>query len=263
MAPTACINGLVHVMIALTTGLEKENNHMRIRSLITLLLLVNLPLVALAGDGPRISFDKYQHDYGKVLSGHTVTEEFSFTNTGDETLIIEKLRSSCGCTKAVKGSREIPPNGKSTIVAAFDTTGLRPGRKSKTVYVHTNDPLNKIVRLKLLVDVVTDIQVDPRSLAKRLPKFVDRVKFPMKIRNSSKTVCKIKGIKVPPNGLRASLAPNNIVVEPGTTVSFDLILKLKKESERHYYMGKLFLVIDHEREPEIEVTYAIKFSKIE
>ena len=236
---------------------------MRIRSLITFLLLVSLSSVAVAGEGPRISFEKYAHDYGRVLSGNTVTEEFSFTNTGDETLIIEKLRSSCGCTKAVKGSREVPPNGKSTIVAAFDTTGLRPGRKSKTIYVHTNDPKNKIVKLKLLADVVREIHVDPPTLAKQLPKFVDHVEFPMKIRNSSKKACKIIGVKVPPDGVTASIKPGNIVVEPGATVPFDLVLNLKKESGRHYYMGKLLLVIDHEREPEIEVRYLIKFSKME
>ena len=211
---------------------------MRIRSLITFLLLVSLSSVAVAGEGPRISFEKYAHDYGRVLSGNTVTEEFSFTNTGDETLIIEKLRSSCGCTKAVKGSREVPPNGKSTIVAAFDTTGLRPGRKSKTIYVHTNDPKNKIVKLKLLADVVREIHVDPPTLAKQLPKFVDHVEFPMKIRNSSKKACKIIGVKVPPDGVTASIKPGNIVVEPGATVPFDLVLNLKKESGRHLLYGE-------------------------
>lgn len=236
---------------------------MRMRSLIALIVLASLPLMAAAAEGPRISFDKYRHDYGKVLSGDTVTEEFTFTNTGDETLIIEKLRSSCGCTKAVKGSREVPPNGKSKIVAAFDTTGLRPGRKSKTIFVHTNDPKNRLVKLTLLADVVREVHVDPPSLAKQLPKFVDQVDFPMKIRNSSKKVCKIKGVKVPKNGLRAYVNPATVVVEPGATVPFDLVLRLKKQPDRHYYMGKLLLVIDHPKEPEIEVRYLIKFSKIE
>jgi hypothetical protein len=236
---------------------------MRIGRLITLLVILSLPVWAVANEGPRISFDKYSHDYGKVLSGDTVTEEFTFTNTGDQTLIIEKLRSSCGCTKAVKGSREVPPNGKSKIVAAFDTTGLRPGRKSKTIYVHTNDSKKPLVKLILRADVVREITVDPPSLAKQLPGFVDAVSFPMKIHNASGKACKLTGVKVPRNGTTAFLKPGNVVAEAGATVPFELVIKLEKQPIRHYYMGKLFLVMDHPRETEIEVRYLIKIDKTE
>ncbi len=233
---------------------------MRIGRLIALVALLNLSVFAVAGTGPRISFDKDSHDYGRVLSGDTVTEEFTFTNTGDETLIIEKLRSSCGCTKAVKGSREVPPQGTSKIVAAFDTTGLRPGRKIKKIYVHTNDPTKPVVELKLLADVVREIHVEPSSIAKELPAFTETITFPMKIENSSKKPCTVKGVKVPKDGLRVLLKPGNIVVKPDATVPFELELKLQKEPGRHYYMGKILLVLDHPKEPEIEIRYFIKFA---
>jgi Protein of unknown function (DUF1573) len=38
---------------------------------------------------PRIVFDKEVHDYGRVLFGETVVEEFKFRNEGDAPLIIE------------------------------------------------------------------------------------------------------------------------------------------------------------------------------
>ncbi|MEJ2717374.1 MAG: DUF1573 domain-containing protein [Deltaproteobacteria bacterium] len=81
-----------------------------------LVVLLILPLMVYAATGPRISFDKETHDYGDVQYGDTVTEEFDFTNTGDKTLVIDKLRATCGCTKAIKGSSEVPPGGKSSIV---------------------------------------------------------------------------------------------------------------------------------------------------
>ncbi len=103
-------------------------NFVKIGLLITLLIL---PYGDVSAAGPRISFDRESHDYGKVFYGDSVSEQFIVTNTGDETLIIERLDASCGCTKAVKGSTEIPPKGKSKIVVEFDTKGLKAGRKNK------------------------------------------------------------------------------------------------------------------------------------
>ncbi|MDQ7781348.1 MAG: DUF1573 domain-containing protein [Desulfomonilaceae bacterium] len=236
---------------------------MRIGRLIASVALIILSVSGFAVAGPKISFEKESHDYGRVLSGETVTEEFTLTNIGDETLIVEKLRSSCGCTKAVKGSREVPPNGKTKIVAAFDTTGFSPGRKIQTVYVHTNDPNTPVAKLKLLADIVREITVEPSSIAKQLPAFVDTVTIPMKIGNSSKKPCTVKGVKFPKDGLSARLKPASIVVDPDSTVPFELEMNLTKEPGRHYYMGKLLLVIDHPREPEIEIRYLIKFAKTE
>ncbi len=236
---------------------------MRIGRLMALVIVLSLSLSAAADAGPKVGFDQESHDYGRVLSGETVTKEFTLTNVGDETLTIEKLTSSCGCTKAIKGSREVPPKGTTKIVVAFDTSGLRPGRKSQYVRVHTNDPSRPAVKLTVRADVVREIAVEPSSLAKQLPVFTDTVTFPMKISNSSTKSCTIKGIKVPKDGIRAALEPRSIVVEPNATVPFDLAIKLKKEQDRHYYMGKLILVLDHPREPGIEIRYLIKFSKTE
>ncbi|MGB2513492.1 MAG: DUF1573 domain-containing protein, partial [Flavobacteriaceae bacterium] len=48
--------------------------------------------------GPAMSFDKTTHDFGTINEGDKVTTTFSFTNTGDEDLIIVDARGSCGCT---------------------------------------------------------------------------------------------------------------------------------------------------------------------
>ncbi|MFH1113284.1 MAG: DUF1573 domain-containing protein [Pseudomonadota bacterium] len=236
---------------------------MRIGRLTTLVVVLNLCVSASAYAGPKVGFDAESYDYGRVLSGDTVTKEFTLTNTGDETLTIEKLTSSCGCTKAVKGSREVPPKGTTKIVVAFDTAGLRPGRKSQSVGVHTNDTSNPVVKLTVFADVVREITVEPPSLAKQLPAFTDTVTFPMKITNSSAKSCTIKGIKVPKDGIGAALEPKSVTVKPNATATFDLVLKLKKEPGRHYYMGKLILVLDHPKEPGVEIRYLIKFAKTE
>lgn len=52
-----------------------------------------LPLLAQVkeGKGPHIQFDSLRHNYGKVKQNDHVDHAFRFTNTGDQTLIIEKM----------------------------------------------------------------------------------------------------------------------------------------------------------------------------
>lgn len=229
----------------------------------TLLLLVSvlfLGPLAWAG-GASISFDKESHDYGRVLYGNSVKHQFVISNAGTQTLVIDKLQATCGCTRTIKGASEIPPGGKTTLEAEFDTIGLRPGRKEKSIYVHSNDAVRPVVRLTLLADVVRDISVEPQSLARQLTKFEDTISFPMKLQNSGEKPYSLTGIKSPSGSLHGSVEPTTVRADPGTTIPFTLTLNLTKEMERFYYMGSILLETDHPRESEIELRYLIKVEK--
>jgi Protein of unknown function (DUF1573) len=228
------------------------------RKFAALLLLLALPTLVSAGNGPKISFEKTEHDYGKVLYGDTVTTEFVFTNEGDETLVIEKLHASCGCTKALIGSKEIPPKGGSKIRASFDTIGLRAGKKKKTVYVHTNDPKAPRTKLHLYADVVRHVSVAPARVAKKLKSFQEVISFPLTAKNASDKTVTITGAKLRGSGAKVSLEPGNVVVPPNSKTPFKIVLHLKKEKERFFYMGRVVLTTNHPREHELLVRYLVK-----
>ncbi len=233
---------------------------MRIGCIVGLLLTLTL-VAGFAAAGPKITFDKESHHYGKVLYGDTVTEEFPFTNTGNGTLIIEDLKSSCGCTKAVKGSREIPPKGTSKIIAAFDTNGLRAGAKLKTIFVHSNDSQRPVVKLIIRADVVKELNVEPPSIAKQLKGFTEEISVPMKLINSSAKAYKVTGFQGDPVGLTVRMKPASFEVPPESTVPFTVTLVPGKSPSQVYYMGKFQLLTNHPKEAEMEVRYLIKLDK--
>jgi len=230
---------------------------MRMFKVATLLALLAIPLSPAAA--PRISLDKETHDYGPVSYGKTVTEEFTVTNTGDQTLVIQRLRSSCGCTKAVKGSSSIPPGAETKVVASFNTIGLGPGRRRQSIFIDSNDPDRPSERLTLLVEVIKELNVDNPSLAKNLPKYVETVSFPLKISNSSEKPYTIKAIKSDSNGVRPSVHPKNLLVQPKSSTELTIELRLERDAQRHYYTGGLVLETDHPSETEINVRYFVKF----
>ncbi len=231
---------------------------MRITTLAILLTLFTVPAFIQAQAGPIINFDKESHDYGKVKFGDTVTHKFIVTNTGDQPLTISKLGSSCGCTHAIKGASTVPPNGKTEIVASFNTAGLRAGKKQKHVFVHSNDPKRPMVNLTITADIVKDLSLDPPSLAKKLPERADTLSFPEKVTNSSDRVVTIQGATVQAGSVRAELSPEKVVVKPHSTEPFTLVLKLKNGPNQFFWMGRVFLATDHPREKKLELRYLIQ-----
>jgi hypothetical protein len=86
---------------------------------------------------PVISFDKPEHDFGKIKEGTLATHEFTFTNTGKAPLVLSNVQPSCGCTTPEWSKEPIMPGGKGSIKAAFNSYG-RPGTFQKYITVKSN-----------------------------------------------------------------------------------------------------------------------------
>ena len=71
---------------------------------------------------------------------------FTFTNTGEGTLIISDIKVSCGCTVIVDFAKEIKPGESSYIGGNFNSNGYS-GEVKRTVTFKTNDPKNSQVEL--------------------------------------------------------------------------------------------------------------------
>jgi len=51
-----------------------------------------------ASNNSKIEFESTTFNFGKIALGSDGTCEFKFTNTSDEALIINSVKTSCGCT---------------------------------------------------------------------------------------------------------------------------------------------------------------------
>ncbi len=87
--------------------------------------------------GPKIQFVETSYDFGTVAQGAAVKHVFKFKNVGTDTLKIEQVKTSCGCT-AAESSKIIAPNAEGQIAVTYNT-GSALGKSSKTVHVFSND----------------------------------------------------------------------------------------------------------------------------
>ena len=116
-------------------------------------VLVMMAGVAMAQDaktpqnGPEIEFEKVIHDYGEIPYNGNGECEFKFTNTGNEPLIIQKPKSSCGCTVPSWPKEPILPGESEVIKVTYKTT--RVGAINKSVTVTSNAVKNGTVVLRI------------------------------------------------------------------------------------------------------------------
>ena len=97
--------------------------------------------------GPEIEFEKIVHDYGDVPYNGNGECEFRFTNTGDTPLVIQKPKSSCGCTVPSWPDKPILPGESDVIKVNYRTS--RCGSFNKTVTVTSNAIKNPSVVLRI------------------------------------------------------------------------------------------------------------------
>ncbi len=83
-------------------------------------------------NGPVMTFDVLEYNYGTIKQGESVTYEFKFKNTGREPLIINNAVGSCGCTVPDYPKEPIKPNGSGIIKVTFNSAG-KMGMQDKTV----------------------------------------------------------------------------------------------------------------------------------
>jgi len=105
----------------------------------------------------KIEFKQTEIDYGTINKNADGTKVFEFTNTGDAPLIINKVKSSCGCTVPSKPTEPIMPGKSDKIVVKYNTHRVGPFRKTITVYSNAQP---NVVILKIKGKVV-----DPNAVS--------------------------------------------------------------------------------------------------
>jgi len=118
-------------------------------SLLTLTLLVGFTYAqveqvdAPAADGPVMTFEEMEVDYGTIDQGSDPLRTFAFKNDGNAPLQITNAKGSCGCTVPSYPKEPIFPGEAGVIEVRYDTK--RVGKFMKRVTLTTNEGSNKKV----------------------------------------------------------------------------------------------------------------------
>jgi hypothetical protein len=98
-----------------------------------------------------IKFENTVHDYGTIEQGSDGSYEFKFTNEGKTPLILNNVRSSCGCTVPSWTREPVQPGSAGSIKVVYNTASI--GAFNKSVTVNSN-AVNSTVVLQIKGNVV-------------------------------------------------------------------------------------------------------------
>ncbi len=135
--------------------------------MLTTLRFVAIMFVVLSGSiafaAPNLQVSSPKFDFGEIFQGEKVLHVFEFVNEGDETLKIDRVKSSCGCTAALVSEKSIPPGGKGELQANFDSARFR-NAVSKTIYLYSNDPVRPIMQFYIKGTVLETVAIEPTQI---------------------------------------------------------------------------------------------------
>ncbi|MBQ9418155.1 MAG: DUF1573 domain-containing protein [Bacteroidales bacterium] len=112
-------------------------------------------------NGAKIRFVELEHNYGTIQKASDGNCEFVFWNDGNEPLILQGVRASCGCTTPSYTQKPVMPGESGTIKVHYNTNNI--GGFTKTVTVTSNAVDKPTVQLRIKGTVVNELPAEQKE----------------------------------------------------------------------------------------------------
>jgi hypothetical protein len=131
---------------------------------VTALVAAGAAALAAAGAAPRIATPQAIYAFGWRDSAETVTNRFTLRNTGDATLHISDIRTSCACSRVEPERRALEAGEETSLEVRTALRGLN-GRVRKSVTVVSNDPDTPYLSLWVEGEARAAVCLEPPNVA--------------------------------------------------------------------------------------------------
>ena len=108
------------------------------------------------GNFPKIKISPGSFDFGEINYGDIVSYGFKVKNSGQETLEIRRVATSCACTTARISQDKLEPGEEAELLVSYDSAAMAlhgSGREERIIYVRSNDSANPQVEVRIYATV--------------------------------------------------------------------------------------------------------------
>jgi hypothetical protein len=210
------------------------------RTIVVLASLISLCLFTpFAFAAPDLQVKTPTFNFGEIYQGDKVPHVFEFANQGEDPLIIDRVRSSCGCTAVLVSEKNIPPGAKGELKANFDSARFR-GAISKTIYLYSNDPVRPTMQFHLKGSVLEFVAVEPAQINFGRVEAENPVTTKVVLRNQGKETLTLGK----PHATAAELVAQMPEVDFVSGAEVTLELKLTPKPGQERFSGYVLVPVD-------------------
>lgn len=88
-------------------------------------------------NGPAIKLEETNHEFGDIYQGEKVNYVFTFTNIGNQPLVLSEVVTTCGCTAPSWNREPVMPGQSGEIQITFNSEN-KMGRQNKGITILSN-----------------------------------------------------------------------------------------------------------------------------
>jgi hypothetical protein len=224
-------------------------------------------LVLILSAQPKLVFMTTEYDFGSIKEdGGLATTEFEYKNTGNQPLIINNAKASCGCTTPEWDHDPLAPGKKGTIKVSYNPQN-RPGTFSKQITVNSNSEPSVIV-----LNIKGKVEPRELSIDEQYPKEMGGLRWKsnylsmgtvtnteekidvLEYYNKSDKDVSINVFKAPEH-ISVSFDPK--VIAPGKTGKMIIKFDAKKRNAWGSVSDRVYLEINGQKESENNEEFAV------
>ncbi len=145
---------------------------------------------------PKITFEEHVYNFGKIYIGENIKHGFKFKNAGRGELIINNVKSTCGCTGALVTKNKLLKNEEGEVEVRFNP-GRYVGKVTKSVFVNSNDPENPSYKLTITGEIIEEVSINPKKINFGIIRKGDTCTRPLEIKVIPEFKIQIKKVESP------------------------------------------------------------------
>ena len=218
-------------------------------ALFTLAAALFVAQPGLSQEWAKKMFETLDHDFEVVARGSDTIYKFEVKNIYKEDVVLDSVRSSCGCTSPSIENKTIKTHQKGYVVAKFNTRTFT-GPHSATLTLKISKPYPAQVQLRVHGNIRGDVVFEPGSIDfATVPQGTIHEKT-ISVSHAGRSGWKIEDVRSASNYLEAELVERQ---RSSRKVAYDLLLRLSEATPPGYLKQQLVLVTNDSSNPRIPV----------
>lgn len=190
------------------------------------------------------------YDWGKVDGKiENLTGTFIIKNVGSQTLRINEVKPTCGCTYAPLTKNVLDPNDTAMVHVTL-RIGSNAGKNTKSIIIKSNDASRPEMAYHLAYYLERPINIYPQSFISfdqmQVGKSAEKKIF---IKNNTKQDVILSSVEVSPETLKSNLK-EGMVLKPGK--EYEIIATTIPQTQG-YYRGTIKVKTNSPEMPNIEI----------